>query len=275
MRPSPARCPGAVSLPWGVPSALLLHLFLCPHPAPTQWAGGQTLVPVTLCGPATSPATACVTLHGTETRTGTMGAAPSAVETSGMASPGDTVRGRALRGAAALSHRNNGRGCARGCKAQGLTLVQGSGSAAGGEILLLWEVEHGHSAVVPSLSDPILGTSNGSAHIFLAPSLHHSEVQEEGEGRRGARWGQATGIADLQGGQKAVVTTHLPCTHTHSHLSRSPRNAAGTAPGTAVGPQPPWLPPSPSATLPWLINPVNTQSHCVLPACPQPHAVQG
>uniref|UniRef100_A0A8V0ZB35 Golgin A7 family member B n=1 Tax=Gallus gallus TaxID=9031 RepID=A0A8V0ZB35_CHICK len=91
MRPSPARCPGAVSLPWGVPSALLLHLFLCPHPAPTQWAGGQTLVPVTLCGPATSPATACVTLHGTETRTGTMGAAPSAVETSGMASPGDTV----------------------------------------------------------------------------------------------------------------------------------------------------------------------------------------
>lgn len=139
MRPSPARCPGAVSLPWGVPSALLLHLFLCPHPAPTQWAGGQTLVPVTLCGPATSPATACVTLHGTETRTGTMGAAPSAVETSGMASPGDTVRGRALRGAAALSHRNNGRGCARGCKAQGLTLVQGSGSAAGGEILLLWK----------------------------------------------------------------------------------------------------------------------------------------
>lgn len=31
----------------------------------------------------------------------------------------------------------------------------------------------------------------------------------------------------------------------------------------------------PSAALPWLINPVSTQSHCVLPACPQPHAVQG
>lgn len=66
----------------------------------------------------------------------------------------------------------------------------------------------------------------------------------------GAPWGWAgPGVRDRRGGQRAgvVVAVHLPCAHTHSRWPGSPRNVAGSAPGPAVGPRPPWHPPSPSA----------------------------
>lgn len=64
----------------------------------------------------------------------------------------------------------------------------------------------------------------------------------------GARWDRAAGGAAGPPGRPGLaVATHLPCAHTHWRLSRGPRNAAGSAPGTAAGPRPPWRPPNPSA----------------------------
>lgn len=109
--PWPGRWDGVGALPlWQLPrvgmngAALPRALSVQAVPVPTSpagtahWAGGVTLAPVTRCSEATSPATAWVTLPGTETGTGAMGAAPSAVGTPGMAGHGDTVRGRPLQG---------------------------------------------------------------------------------------------------------------------------------------------------------------------------------
>lgn len=68
--------------------------------------------------------------------------------------------------------------------------MQGSGSAAGREILLLWEVEHRHNAVVSSLSDPIFGTSRGSAVCSLHSvclTVRCRKKERAGGGHSGAK----------------------------------------------------------------------------------------
>ncbi|XP_047916638.2 golgin subfamily A member 7B isoform X1 [Anser cygnoides] len=115
--PWPGRWDGVGALPlWQLPrvgmngAALPRALSVQAVPVPTSpagtahWAGGVTLAPVTRCSEATSPATAWVTLPGTETGTGAMGAAPSAVGTPGMAGHGDTVHSlQELRRSASLA----------------------------------------------------------------------------------------------------------------------------------------------------------------------------